>query len=272
MCLVCCGGRQRRPRWSVHRRRLSARRAGGLRKGPFGLPERGRLGYVLRSQAAHGARRAAMGCGRARQVDTAQCDPRPARPWKGQGGRRPLSLRRLRAAQRSAPMDARAPASPPPPAAPFEYRYTTEFQSHEPEFDYLKSLEIEEKINQARAPCRMGYRVGQGRVVREGAQASALFARRGGLRVARRGRSACPAALAPLCARCPRSQLAARYTASLAPAFLATRSPPSARLPARRLAWNLTLKQISDWTIFARTRLKPTKEIVVPASVRRCGG
>lgn len=30
----------------------------------------------------------------------------------------------------------------------FEYRYLTEFQSHEPEFDYLKSLEIEEKINQ----------------------------------------------------------------------------------------------------------------------------
>ncbi|XP_040963997.1 serine/threonine protein phosphatase 2A 55 kDa regulatory subunit B beta isoform [Gossypium hirsutum] len=28
-----------------------------------------------------------------------------------------------------------------------EYRYKTEFQSHEPEFDYLKSLEIEEKIN-----------------------------------------------------------------------------------------------------------------------------
>ena len=26
----------------------------------------------------------------------------------------------------------------------------TEFQSHEPEFDYLKSLEIEEKINQVR--------------------------------------------------------------------------------------------------------------------------
>jgi len=26
----------------------------------------------------------------------------------------------------------------------------TEFQSHEPEFDYLKSLEIEEKINQIR--------------------------------------------------------------------------------------------------------------------------
>jgi serine/threonine-protein phosphatase 2A regulatory subunit B len=28
-----------------------------------------------------------------------------------------------------------------------EFRYRTEFQSHEPEFDYLKSLEIEEKIN-----------------------------------------------------------------------------------------------------------------------------
>ncbi|CAM6088586.1 unnamed protein product [Calypogeia fissa] len=31
-----------------------------------------------------------------------------------------------------------------------EYRYSTEFQSHEPEFDYLKSLEIEEKINKIR--------------------------------------------------------------------------------------------------------------------------
>ncbi|XP_021912545.1 serine/threonine protein phosphatase 2A 55 kDa regulatory subunit B beta isoform-like isoform X2 [Carica papaya] len=31
-----------------------------------------------------------------------------------------------------------------------EYRYKTEFQSHEPEFDYLKSLEIEEKINKVR--------------------------------------------------------------------------------------------------------------------------
>eukprot|EP01136_Pigoraptor_vietnamica_P034942 Opistho-1_new@99489 len=28
-----------------------------------------------------------------------------------------------------------------------EFRFYTEFQSHEPEFDYLKSLEIEEKIN-----------------------------------------------------------------------------------------------------------------------------
>lgn len=33
---------------------------------------------------------------------------------------------------------------------PVEYRYLTEFQSHEPEFDYLKSLEIEEKINTLR--------------------------------------------------------------------------------------------------------------------------
>lgn len=31
-----------------------------------------------------------------------------------------------------------------------EFKVMTEFQSHEPEFDYLKSLEIEEKINQIR--------------------------------------------------------------------------------------------------------------------------
>ncbi|XP_002516465.2 serine/threonine protein phosphatase 2A 55 kDa regulatory subunit B beta isoform isoform X1 [Ricinus communis] len=31
-----------------------------------------------------------------------------------------------------------------------EFRYRTEFQSHEPEFDYLRSLEIEEKINKIR--------------------------------------------------------------------------------------------------------------------------
>lgn len=36
---------------------------------------------------------------------------------------------------------------PAPRVNSFEYRYLTEFQSHEPEFDYLKSLEIEEKIN-----------------------------------------------------------------------------------------------------------------------------
>lgn len=29
-----------------------------------------------------------------------------------------------------------------------EYNVYSTFQSHEPEFDYLKSLEIEEKINQ----------------------------------------------------------------------------------------------------------------------------
>ncbi|KAG8070264.1 hypothetical protein GUJ93_ZPchr0006g41899 [Zizania palustris] len=34
-----------------------------------------------------------------------------------------------------------------PIARHLEFRYKTEFQSHEPEFDYLKSLEIEEKIN-----------------------------------------------------------------------------------------------------------------------------
>lgn len=33
-------------------------------------------------------------------------------------------------------------------AAASEYRFYTEFQSHEAEFDYLKSMEIEEKINQ----------------------------------------------------------------------------------------------------------------------------
>lgn len=36
-----------------------------------------------------------------------------------------------------------------------DYRYSTEFQSHEPEFDYLKSLEIEEKINKIRW-CHIG--------------------------------------------------------------------------------------------------------------------
>ncbi|XP_010248550.1 PREDICTED: serine/threonine protein phosphatase 2A 55 kDa regulatory subunit B beta isoform-like isoform X3 [Nelumbo nucifera] len=31
-----------------------------------------------------------------------------------------------------------------------EYRYKTEFQSHEPEFDYVRSVEIEERINRVR--------------------------------------------------------------------------------------------------------------------------
>jgi serine/threonine-protein phosphatase 2A regulatory subunit B len=29
----------------------------------------------------------------------------------------------------------------------FDYRYFSEIQSHEPEFDHLKSIELEEKIN-----------------------------------------------------------------------------------------------------------------------------
>lgn len=46
----------------------------------------------------------------------------------------------LRAPQRNgAAADARS--------SNLEYRFYCEFQSHEPEFDYLKSLEIEEKIN-----------------------------------------------------------------------------------------------------------------------------
>ena len=36
------------------------------------------------------------------------------------------------------------------PSKDIEYRFYCEFQSHEPEFDYLKSLEIEEKINRIR--------------------------------------------------------------------------------------------------------------------------
>lgn len=38
----------------------------------------------------------------------------------------------------------------PPQKKGCEYKFYTEFQSHEPEFDYLKSLEIEEKINKIR--------------------------------------------------------------------------------------------------------------------------
>lgn len=44
-------------------------------------------------------------------------------------------------------MDQRGPGLRP---VPCEFRYMTEFQSHEPEFDYLKSFEIEEKINKVR--------------------------------------------------------------------------------------------------------------------------
>ena len=51
--------------------------------------------------------------------------------------------------QRPGHPDAR-PDSPALHTNPYEFRYLTEFQSHEPEFDYLKSLEIEEKINKVR--------------------------------------------------------------------------------------------------------------------------
>ena len=50
--------------------------------------------------------------------------------------------------QKAAGADQRA--TPASRLSAFEYRYLTEFQSHEPEFDYLKSLEIEEKINKVK--------------------------------------------------------------------------------------------------------------------------
>lgn len=37
-----------------------------------------------------------------------------------------------------------------PPVFRCDYNVYSTFQSHEPEFDYLKSLEIEEKINKIR--------------------------------------------------------------------------------------------------------------------------
>lgn len=52
--------------------------------------------------------------------------------------------------QRLPGIDSRQSPSSAARICPFEYRYLTEFQSHEPEFDYLKSLEIEEKINKVR--------------------------------------------------------------------------------------------------------------------------
>lgn len=64
----------------------------------------------------------------------------------GDRGGRVVLFERVAPAARTAGMDARLPP-PPPQSANLEYRYMTEFQSHEPEFDYLKSLEIEEKIN-----------------------------------------------------------------------------------------------------------------------------
>ncbi|GBF92816.1 hypothetical protein Rsub_05435 [Raphidocelis subcapitata] len=66
----------------------------------------------------------------------------------GDKGGRVVLFERVPMQQRYVGMDARA--APPPRGPGFEYRYLTEFQSHEPEFDYLKSLEIEEKINKVR--------------------------------------------------------------------------------------------------------------------------
>ena len=37
--------------------------------------------------------------------------------------------------------------TPKPWSLPYEYQYLTEFQSHKPEFDYLKSVDIDECIN-----------------------------------------------------------------------------------------------------------------------------
>lgn len=65
-----------------------------------------------------------------------------------QGGRVVLFERTAAARARAGQPDVR-PESP-LQTNPYEFRYLTEFQSHEPEFDYLKSLEIEEKINKVR--------------------------------------------------------------------------------------------------------------------------
>lgn len=67
----------------------------------------------------------------------------------GDRGGRVVLFERVNPHVRDASTDQRAPP-PLPRGASFEYRYMTEFQSHEPEFDYLKSLEIEEKINKVR--------------------------------------------------------------------------------------------------------------------------
>lgn len=50
------------------------------------------------------------------------------------------------AAAATTTVDSPTPQTPPQQGA-IEYKFYGQFQSHEPEFDYLKSLEIEEKIN-----------------------------------------------------------------------------------------------------------------------------
>ncbi|KAL6756775.1 WD40-repeat-containing domain protein [Haematococcus lacustris] len=67
----------------------------------------------------------------------------------GDRGGRVVLFERVNPLAKPPAPDTRAPA-PVPRGAAYEYRYMTEFQSHEPEFDYLKSLEIEEKINKVR--------------------------------------------------------------------------------------------------------------------------
>lgn len=67
----------------------------------------------------------------------------------GDKGGRVVLFEKVSTQPRYVGMDQRQPA-PLPRGPGFEYRYLTEFQSHEPEFDYLKSLEIEEKINKVR--------------------------------------------------------------------------------------------------------------------------
>lgn len=64
----------------------------------------------------------------------------------GDKGGRVVLLRRVNGNNTSNKETPRRQRSAPAP----EYRFWTQFQSHEPEFDYLKSTEIDEKINQIR--------------------------------------------------------------------------------------------------------------------------
>eukprot|EP01086_Lenisia_limosa_P006390 TRINITY_DN25180_c0_g1_i1.p1 TRINITY_DN25180_c0_g1~~TRINITY_DN25180_c0_g1_i1.p1 ORF type:complete len:457 (-),score=85.02 TRINITY_DN25180_c0_g1_i1:59-1429(-) len=62
----------------------------------------------------------------------------------GDKGGRVVFFQRVQPSTVKKPGGRRADAPPP------EFRFYTEFQSHEPEFDYLKSLEIEEKVNKVK--------------------------------------------------------------------------------------------------------------------------